>query len=78
MDQFIYYLAETKYRMYHELHIFKPSAYTHDECSRRLEVIHKYHNLLEIIAMLPLNEQRQLSEIEQEYFSDAPYVSKSR
>jgi hypothetical protein len=76
LEQFIYYLAETKYRLYHELHIFKPCAYTEEECTNRIKAKHKYETNLETIAMLPLEQQLKLERVEKEYFSDAPYVSK--
>lgn len=76
MNEFLYTLAEIKYRMYHELFIFKPTAYTDDECNRRIKYLAKYEQTLAIINLLPIEEERRLRAIENEYFSDAPYVSK--
>lgn len=75
MERYLYYLAETKYRMYHELYVFQQSAYKEEECQRRIRTIHKYEMVLEAIAMLPLEEQLQLVQTEKDFFSDAPYVS---
>lgn len=74
MERFLYYLAERKYRMYHDLYVFNSSACREDECLKRVKLLHKYEQLLEIIAMLPVEEQLALTEIEKEYFHDAPYI----
>lgn len=76
MNEFLYTLAEIKYRMYHGLFIFKPTAYTYDECSRRIKYLAKYEQTLAIINLLPNEEETRLRAIEREYFSDAPYISK--
>lgn len=69
MYQFIYYLAETKYRMYHELYKFKPYASTNKECVSRIELKSKYEQLLDTINQLPASESLQLKHIEEEYFN---------
>lgn len=76
MDQFLFELAEMKYRMWHELFKFKPQAYTSDECIDRVKYLSRYEQLLNIINLLPNQQSKQLSEIERQYFSDAPYVVK--
>lgn len=77
MDQFLFELAEMKYRMYHELFKFNPSAYTAQECFERIKYDSMYKKLLDIIGILPVEQARKLTEIEREYFSDAPYVYKN-
>ena len=74
MDDFLYSLAEMKYRMWHELFKFKPSAYTEDDCIGRYKYLARYNQVLEIINLLPIKESQQLTAIEKEYFNDAPYV----
>jgi hypothetical protein len=75
MDDFLYELAYMKYRMWNELFKIKSSAYSSEECLKRIEMLAKYDQLLDIINLLPQNQKIELREIEQEYFSDAPYVS---
>ena len=74
MDNFLYTLAEMKYRMWHELFKFNTQATTSEECFKRIKYMAKYEQLLEIINLLPIEDTRKLSAIEREYFSDAPYV----
>jgi hypothetical protein len=74
MDDFLYSLAEMKYRMWHELFKFKPSAHTEDDCINRLKYLSKYNQVLEINNLLPITETQKLTEIEKEFFNDAPYV----
>lgn len=77
MDQFLYDLAEMKYRMFHELYKFKPQAHTSLECFERIKFQSRYEQVLNIIGLLPVVELNKLHSIEQEYFPDAPYVVKS-
>lgn len=76
MQDYLYYLAKQKYRYYELLNMNSNCAYHEDECINRIKSIHRYEMLLEVIAMLPTQEQIKLTEIEKEYFEDAPYVSK--
>ena len=75
MDDFLYELAYMKYRMWNELFKIKSSAYSSEECLKRIEMLAKYDQLLQIIKLLPVKESLQLNEIEREFFSDATYVS---
>jgi hypothetical protein len=77
MNDFLYSLAEMKYRMFHELYKFNPQAYTKDECFKRIKYQSRYDQLLDIISLLPLKELQQLHKIEEDYFYDAPYVTKT-
>ncbi|MBM7598251.1 hypothetical protein JOC34_000608 [Virgibacillus halotolerans] len=73
MENFLYYLAESKYSMY--FYLFKQSARTSGECFSRIKVDSKYKQLLDTINRLPNKEQQRLREIERQYFEDAPYVN---
>ncbi|GAB6989491.1 hypothetical protein [Paenibacillus pini] len=76
IERFLLYLAEQKHHMYHNLYIHNSVACQEEECVNRIKTIHKYETVLETIAMLPIEEQLALVEIEKEYFGDAPYTSK--
>ncbi|MEC4565437.1 hypothetical protein L8C07_05725 [Paenibacillus sp. CMAA1739] len=76
MYDYLYYLAKEKYRYYERLYGDSSCAYREHECIDRIRLIHKYEMLLEVISMLPTQQQIKLTEIEKEYFEDAPYVSK--
>jgi len=74
MDNFLFELANAKYRMYNELYKLKPYASTEQECFSRIKHQSKYVQLLDVINMLPTQERQKFNEIEREYFSDAAYV----
>jgi hypothetical protein len=74
VEDFLYSLAEMKYRMYHELFKFRLSANTDKECFERIKYLMKYEQTVNIINMLPVDQKNRFREIESEYFSDAPYV----
>lgn len=74
MEDFLYTLAAMKYRMYHELFKFRLSANTDKECFDRIKYLTKYEQTVNIINLLPVDEKNKFSEIESNYFSDAPYV----
>ncbi|MNW69920.1 hypothetical protein D3C74_490590 [compost metagenome] len=59
-----------------DLYVYSNGSYREEDCVNRIERIHRYEMLLEVIAMLPPEEQIGLTEIEKEYFADAPYVTK--
>ncbi|MGG3986981.1 hypothetical protein [Bacillus smithii] len=73
MDQFLYHLAEMKYRMWHELYVFAPRI-ADEEYLEIIKAQSKYIFLLEIIDLLPEEQAITFREIEQEFFSDSPYV----
>jgi hypothetical protein len=57
MEDFLNYLAERKYNLYHYLHIAKPQAYTNDECFDRIERKSQYLQILDVINYLPVEQQ---------------------
>lgn len=77
MNDFLYEIASMKHRMWHELYKFKPYAMTNQECFDRVRYSSKYEQLLEVINLLPNEQAKKLNEIEEEYFSDALYVTKT-
>lgn len=74
MDEFLYDLAYMKYKLWNELFNYQKSAYTSEECFKRIEKLARYDQLLKIIDMLPVKETLDFYEIEKEFFGDAPYV----
>lgn len=74
MDDFLYYLAKQKYLRYKHLYINNSCVHREEECIDRIKQIHKYEMILEVIAMLSIDNQIDLKEIEKKCFGDAPYV----
>lgn len=74
MEDFLYTLAEIKYRMYHELFKFRLNASSEKECFDRIKYLSRYEQTISIINLLPQEQKQRFKEIEVEYFSDAPYV----
>lgn len=57
MDDFLTYLAERKYSLYHYLFFAKPQAYSIEDCQKRIEINTKYQEVMNVITHLPLKEQ---------------------
>lgn len=76
MNDFLYELAMMKYRMYHELFKINTIVSRSEDCYNRIKYLAKYDQLLQIINLLPLKQSQEMLKIEQDYFSDAPYVTK--
>lgn len=68
MDQFLYHLAEMKYRMWHELFEFDPRI-SDEEYLRIIKVQGKYMFLLEIIDLLPEEQAITFRKIEQKFLN---------
>lgn len=69
MDQiFLEYLARQKHALYHMLHVFKPQAYTSEECYDRITRKVKYETILEVIGMLNPEDSIAFREIYEDLF----------
>lgn len=62
MDDFLNFLAERKYSLYHALNIAVPQAYTNQECYARIVSKTRYLEVLDIIQQLPLEQQKTVDE----------------
>ena len=58
MDDFLEFLAQRKYSLYHVLNIAVPQAYTNQECYSRIVAKTRYLEVLDIIQHLPLEQQK--------------------
>lgn len=58
MNDFLTYLAERKFSLYHYLYFAKPQAYTNEECQNRIEKNIKYSEVMTTISYLPIEQQK--------------------
>jgi hypothetical protein len=66
MDEFLTELAKQKYKYYHHLYVFKPQAYTNEECLDRVLTKTRFQEVMEIIDMLPVEQERIVDELFEE------------
>lgn len=55
-------LANQKYKHYHHLYVFKPQAYTNQDCVDRIVAKTRFQEVIEIIEMLPIEQERIVDE----------------
>lgn len=75
LEDLLKHLAQKKNQLYM---FFRDGggALTSEECFDRIKKKAQYEAVLEIIAMLPLDETNTFNEIERDLFPDAPYLAK--
>jgi hypothetical protein len=62
LNEFLMELSRRKYQHYHYLYIFKPQAYTSQDCVDRIVVKTRYQEVIEIIELLPVEQERKVDE----------------
>jgi hypothetical protein len=62
MNEFLMELARRKYQHYHYLYVFKPQAYTNQDCVDRIVAKTRYQEVMEIIEMLPVKQEKFVDE----------------
>jgi hypothetical protein len=66
MDDFLSYLADSKFSYFFRLYKIKLHAYIEDECIQRLQQLARYKEIVNIIDNLPLKHRQVVDKLFEE------------